>query len=198
MPPPQANPHVSNLMVDSFIANASPDDLRAAVRTMLSSTAPSTAGAFTRAARNRLAKVYPVHVPANCQLFASDGRGSGLVVPGADLPHVMRHARALYGAGLGLTALEVLAEVIRGTYGLRWIHDGDTADMLALVDADLCQAIQSAKEEIEAGRAGDPSSVHNTIAHVRAIVQRSEADIAMWSQDFPFERAAISLETWKV
>lgn len=54
----------------------------------------------------------------------------------------MARARSLYGAGMGLASLGVLESVVRGTIGLRWEEMGEMSDVLALVDADISQAIQ--------------------------------------------------------
>ncbi|KAI0032003.1 hypothetical protein K488DRAFT_86267 [Vararia minispora EC-137] len=185
-----------NLMVDTFIANATPDDIRAAVRALLATTAPSTANAFSRAARARLTKAYSSHVPVDCELFVTGA--DGLARPSKDLSRVLCHARSLYGAGLGLLSLDVFDTIVHSTLGFRWADDGETADVLAIIDQDLCQAIQSTKEEIESGRAGEPAHVRAVVAHVRATVQQSVSDVAGWSDQFPFERAAASLDIWKL
>jgi len=36
----------------------------------------------------------------------------------------------------------VLASIVRATIGLRWEDDGDMSDILAIIDADIGQAIQ--------------------------------------------------------
>lgn len=43
---------------------------------------------------------------------------------------------------MGLASLGVLESVVRGTIGLRWEEMGEMSDVLALVDADISQAIQ--------------------------------------------------------
>ncbi|VDB88467.1 unnamed protein product [Peniophora sp. CBMAI 1063] len=187
-----------NLMVDSFVANADADDLRATVRALLASTSPSTAVAFTKAARARLTKTHTAHVAPGSQLFAPDPSHPGFVTPGPDITDVLRHARALYGSGLGLAGFELLLEVVQATRGLRWAENGPTGDLLAVIDADCCQAIQSAKEEIDGGRAGHPDRVRATIARARVVLGQSAKDVATWSSDFPFERALTSIEVWKV
>jgi hypothetical protein len=163
---------------------------------MLATTAPSTAGAFTKAARSRLSKAHASRNANDRVLFVDDGTGD--ILPGADLLPALRHARSLYGAGLGLTSLDVFAEIISSTIERRWTEDGTTAEMLAIIDGDLCQAIQSTKEEIEAGRASDMMVVRSVVARLRSVIQQSAADVAAWSDDFPFERAAVSIDCWKV
>ena len=55
---------------------------------------------------------------------------------------LLSRARSLYGAGLGFASLGVLSSIVRATIGLRWEDVGDMADILAVIDADIGQAIQ--------------------------------------------------------
>ena len=43
---------------------------------------------------------------------------------------------------MGFASLGILDSVVRATIGLRWKEDGEMSDILALVDADISQAIQ--------------------------------------------------------
>ena len=58
------------------------------------------------------------------------------------LHDLLTRARSLYGAGLGFASLAVLSLIVRATIGLRWEDEGDMADILAVIDADIGQAIQ--------------------------------------------------------
>jgi hypothetical protein len=118
--------------------------------------------------------------------------------PTRGLHDALAHARSLYGAGMGLASLGIFASVVRVTHDLRWKDDGEAADMLTLVDGDICQAIQSSKEEIEAGRVADVMGAREKVADLRAAIQGSLARVAEWGGEFPFERAAASLDCWKV
>ncbi|KAI0061332.1 hypothetical protein BV25DRAFT_776918 [Artomyces pyxidatus] len=189
-----------NLMVDTFIANANVEDLRATIRTLLATTPPSTAHAFTRAARSRLSNANASSLPPSLPLFTTSASLSNLhsnsgpePVPTSGLHDALAHARCLYGAGMGLAALRIFAAIVRVTLGMRWSPMGPTSDVLSLIDAEICQAIQSSKEEIDAGR-GEGSSV----VELRALLQESERDVEGWGGDFPFERALGSLECWKI
>src|SRR5258708_10448106 len=102
-------------MVDSFIANARveecvictpltpictdfwrpPCSLRATVRILLASMPPSTAQAFTKAARSRLASPNASPPPHPQILFLFDDPDP---IPPSDLYDLLAHARALYGA----------------------------------------------------------------------------------------------------
>lgn len=44
---------------------------------------------------------------------------------------------------MGFSSLGLLSSVVRATLGLRWEDDGDMADILAVVDIDIGQAIQA-------------------------------------------------------
>lgn len=59
------------------------------------------------------------------------------------LHDLLTRARSLYGAGLGFASLGLLSSIVRATIGLRWEDDGAMADILAVIDADIGQAIQA-------------------------------------------------------
>ncbi|KDR77914.1 hypothetical protein GALMADRAFT_94401 [Galerina marginata CBS 339.88] len=185
-----------NLMVDTFIANATPDDLRSIVRSLLATGPPGIVPAFTNAARSRLRQTNAKFPPNPYSLFRRDTREA----PAAPLPHlqdILTRARSLYGAGLGFSSLTVLASIVRATTGLRWEDDGDMADILAVIDADIVQAIQSSKEEIEANRVVDFGLAREARDNLRCAVQESIRDVQSWGGEFPFERASASIEYWK-
>jgi hypothetical protein len=98
---------------------------------------------------------------------------------------------------MGFASLGVLESVVRATIGLRWEDVGELSDILALVDADISQAIQSSKEEIDAGRIGDLASARQIVTELRAAVRDSFLDCETWGGEFPFERASGSIEFWK-
>lgn len=169
--------------------------LRATVRILLASMPPSTAQAFTKAARSRLASPNASPPPHSQILFLFDDADP---MPTSGLYDILAHARALYGAGMGLTSFGIFTTIIRSSLDLRWTPYGATADVLTIIDGDICQAIQSAKEEIDSGRAGDIESARATIAELRAALKESADAVARWGGDFPFERAAVTLEVWKM
>ncbi|KAI0255618.1 hypothetical protein BJV78DRAFT_1177192 [Lactifluus subvellereus] len=184
-----------NLMVDSFIANARVEDLRATIRILLASMPPSTAQAFTKAARSRLSSANASPLPRPQILFYYDGADP---TPTSGLYDILAHARALYGAGMGLASFGVFTTIIRSSFGLRWTPFGAAAEAFTLIDGDICQAIQSAKEEIDSGRAsGDLESARTKVADLRSALKESGDAVSRWGGDFPFERAAATLEVWK-
>ncbi|KAJ6514611.1 hypothetical protein DFH09DRAFT_254005 [Mycena vulgaris] len=203
MPAPETTPrqlnarpvlgHV-NLMADTLIANANLDDLRAIVRSMVASATPGIATALTSAARDRLHQTNARCLPGAYNLFTAYG---GSIAPTPQLHDALKRARALYGSGMGFASLGLLAFAVRATVGLRWPHEGDMADVLAVIDADIAQAIQSCKEEIEAGRVAEHTPARKALNELRGAVDASYADVAGWGGEFPFERAASSMEYWK-
>jgi len=98
---------------------------------------------------------------------------------------------------MGLASFGIFANIIRSSLGLRWSPYGAAADALTLIDGDICQAIQSSKEEIDSGRAGDIEA-RARVAELRAALKESADAVARWGGDFPFERAAATLEVWKM
>ena len=64
-------------------------------------------------------------------------------MPTQQLHDTLTRVRSLYGAGLGFASLSVLAPIVRATIGFRWESDGIMADILAVIDADIGQAIQA-------------------------------------------------------
>ncbi|KAJ7215550.1 hypothetical protein GGX14DRAFT_443073 [Mycena pura] len=209
-----------NLMADTLIANATLDDLRAIVRSMVASATPGIAAALTAAARERLAHhppcapadAYPPSPPPSggsspSHSYAAISGALPLFTPYGPTPHLhdtLRRARALYGSGMGFASLGLLATVVRCAHGhgLRWAaeDEGELADCLAVIDADIAQAIQSCKEEIESGRAGPGSHehAHAALADLRAALDAAAREWGPGAAEFPFERAAASLGCWKI
>ncbi|RXW17280.1 hypothetical protein EST38_g8575 [Candolleomyces aberdarensis] len=203
-----------NLMIDTFIANASAEDLRSIMRNLLATGPPGLCPAFTNAARSRLRQTSAKSMPNPYTLFQRQTRDCD-AAPLPQLYDTLTRARSLYGAGLGFSSLALLAQVVRATVGLRWEDDGDMADILAVIDADIGQAIQvglhifdnntrslstasqSSKEEIEGGRVSDFSSAREAAQDLRRAVNESLADVKLWGGDFPYERALASLQYWK-
>ncbi|EKM52903.1 uncharacterized protein PHACADRAFT_261592 [Phanerochaete carnosa HHB-10118-sp] len=186
-----------NLMMDTFIANASPDELRAAVRGLLSSSSPAVASTFTDVARRRLAQTTSAPLPPPESLFARRP-GSGTLAPSAELRGVLTRARMLYGVGLGFASLKVLALPVRAAAHLCWEPGSELEQVFAEIDADVGQALQSAREELDSGRAGNLQAARTALEELKSAVREGQAAVAGWGEAYPFERAAASLEFWKL
>ncbi|KAH7882586.1 hypothetical protein F5I97DRAFT_1906385 [Phlebopus sp. FC_14] len=196
-PHPSSRDHSTRSQVDTLIANATIDDLRAITRNLLATGTPSLAASFTAAARSRLRQTNAKRIATTNGLFATGIDGIH-AVPTPELQNVLARARSLYGAGMGFTSLIVLAMVVKATVGLRWERDGVMADSLATIDADVSQAIQSCKEELEGGRVNDLAAAREAINKMRAGVEDSCRDVEIWGGEFPFDRAANSIECWRI
>ncbi|TFK50656.1 hypothetical protein OE88DRAFT_282161 [Heliocybe sulcata] len=192
--PRAASGHV-NLMVDTMIANMRPEDLRAVMRTLLATHSPALASAFTEIARARLAQV-DARASSSAPLFTRTSP-SNLSKPAPGLTDALTRARALYGAGMGFASLALLTAVVRATRGRQWDPEGDMVNALAMIDADITQAIQSSKEEMDAGRVPDLSAAHAVAGELSEALRGCVPDVEGWGGEFPFERAVASLDHWK-
>ncbi|TBU24554.1 hypothetical protein BD311DRAFT_766301 [Dichomitus squalens] len=186
-----------NLMVDTLIANTNLEDLRAIVRGMLATSPPSVAQAFTSAARQRLLRVDATAIPDTTGIFVA-GEGDKTAAPTEKLHNILIRIRTLYGSGLGFASLRILTRVISATVRLRWEDDSEMEDVLANIDADISQAIQSSKEELDGGRVADLQGAREVVQELRSVVHESQIDVRKWDGAFPFERAASSLEFWRI
>ncbi|KZT21739.1 hypothetical protein NEOLEDRAFT_1138926 [Neolentinus lepideus HHB14362 ss-1] len=179
-----------------MIANMRPEDLRAVMRTLLATHSPALASAFTEIARVRLAQVNAYSLSPSASLFLRSPP-SGLSKPAPGLNEALTRARSLYGAGMGFASLGLLAGIIRATWGRQWETEGDMVDALAMIDADITQAIQSSKEEIEAGRVPDLAAARAAVGELSDALNGSASDVMAWGGEFPFERGVASLDHWK-
>ncbi|KAI0071641.1 hypothetical protein K474DRAFT_584365 [Panus rudis PR-1116 ss-1] len=186
-----------NLMMDSFLANANANDLRAIVRATLATCPPSTTEAFKDAAAKRLQYRASLPLPSEGLFTSSPG---GFASPNANLEEVLSTARSLYGIGMGLASLRKLTAVVRATLGLKWEEGGLMSDTLAVVDSDISQAVQSAKEEL--GNGGEGNKTYDNAVAIKgdldAALKASQRDTARWGGEFPFEKAAGNVVYWKL
>jgi hypothetical protein len=124
--------------------------LRSVIRSMLATRPPCCllkgrgesggfTSAFTEAARNRLREVIAKKI-SSFALITTNESNSVLSTP--HLYDVLIRARSLYGVGMGIASIVVLASVVRATLGIRWDEEGEMADAPAIIDVDLTQAIQ--------------------------------------------------------
>ena len=124
------------------LTSSTPNSLRAITRTLLATGTPSLATSFTAAARSRLRKTSAKRIATTNGLFATGPDGIH-AVPTPELENILARARSLYGAGMGFSGLGLLSAVVKATVGLRWEQEGSImVDILAVIDMDICQAIQ--------------------------------------------------------
>ncbi|KAL0060046.1 hypothetical protein AAF712_013166 [Marasmius tenuissimus] len=129
-----------NLMVDTFLANVSGEDLRPIVRGLLSSGHPGVAKTFSDVARSYYTIKRESFKVKTRHLFAIGSQGE--FVPTEHYEEASVQARSLYGIGMGLAALGVLSSMIKGTVGIRWDEDDKIFSALVVLDSDITQAIQ--------------------------------------------------------
>jgi hypothetical protein len=96
-------------------------------------------------------------------------------------------------------ALRYLTPVIQQIIGLRWDEDDEMANLLAVLDSDMTQAIQSSKEELmrEKG-SGVINEARVIVKELRSRLSDVSASVKSWGGEFPFERTQASLEHWKL
>lgn len=99
---------------------------------------------------------------------------------------------------MGFASVKILAVIVTATIGLRWVPGGEIEDTLAAIDADISQALQSSREEMEAGRVGNMVEARQAIESLRAALTASVRDVESWNGGYPFERGVASLEFWKI
>lgn len=95
-------------------------------------------------------------------------------------------------------ALRYLAPAMQQTVGLRWEEDDEMALSLALLDADMTQAIQSSKEELMREKASGVNEARAVVKELRLRLSEASASVKSWGGEFPFERTQASLEHWKL
>lgn len=118
--------------------------------------------------------------------------------PTAELRRVLTRARMLYGVGLGFASLRLLAQPVRATAKFRWEPGSDIEQVLAEIDADIGQALQSSREEMDSGRGGNLVAARAALEELRAAIKQSQTAVDSWAGVYPFERAAATLEFWKL
>lgn len=157
-------------------------------------TCPSLTPSFIHAAKKRLEQTLAKVPTASDGLFVVSHTGHAF--PGPALQNALSVTRSLYGVGMGNAGLQKLTDIVRATVDLRWDIDGEMVNVLAVIDADIAQAIQSTKEELMGG--GSREAVITTVTELQAAVKASRLATDNWGGDFPFERASDSLDYWNL
>lgn len=99
---------------------------------------------------------------------------------------------------MGLASLRILASVVRATKGRRWEENGDMENTFSDIDADMSQALQSTREELDGGRVTDMNRAREALQDLRSAIQESRREVKSWGGVYPFERTAATLEFWKL
>ncbi|KAF5353253.1 hypothetical protein D9756_007774 [Leucocoprinus leucothites] len=185
-----------NLMLDTFIANASVEDLRAITRNLLATNSSCLTQSYKSCARNRLRRADNTAELLSATLFQQ--AEDSFHMPTQSLYDLLSRTRKLYGVGFGSSSLPLLTAIVRATIGIRWRERGEMTELLAVVDHDISQAIQSTKEEIASGSIDDITAVRDAAERLRLAVVDSRKDVSTWNGRFPFGRADISIHCWKL
>ena len=131
-------------------------------------------------------------------MFLKEASNSNKYVATAELRALLTRARMLYGVGMGFASLRLLAQPVSAAGKLRWEKGSDIEDVLAEIDADISQALQSSREELDSGRVTNVAAAREALEELRAAIRESKREIEIWGGTYPFERAAISVEYWKL
>lgn len=94
--------------------------------------------------------------------------------------------------------MRLLAQPVRATSALFWEEGGEMEIVLAEIDADISQALQSSREEMDSGRMVDITAARSAISDLKAAVRESKLAVQQWGGTYPFERAEATLEFWKL
>ncbi|KZS95640.1 hypothetical protein SISNIDRAFT_452284 [Sistotremastrum niveocremeum HHB9708] len=177
-----------NLMTDTVIANLDINDLRAITRHLVSMT-PLNAASFCAAARARLKQTATKATPLSdsSQLFVVDAEAESSE-PGPALAPLLARARAYFGSGLGFESLKLLEDVVNATADHEWKPEGAMADSLALVDADISQAIQSCTDALGSGAMEDRTSARLILDGLFDALTSCRIAVEGWGGEFPFDR----------
>ncbi|KAH9913207.1 uncharacterized protein B0H18DRAFT_1050295 [Fomitopsis serialis] len=186
-----------NLMMDTFIANANAEDLRAIVRGMIATSPPASASSLASLARRRLVQTGAPSVPSPDGLFISD-TSRGLSAPTDKLRQVLSRVRALYGAGLGFASLKILAVIVKAAEGVKWMEGSELETLLAAIDVDISQAIQSCKEEADSGRVTNLAFGRAAVNELRAAVKGNRMVVVSGVGGYQFEQGENALDYWKI
>lgn len=114
--------------------------LRAITRNLLATNPSSLTQTYKVCARNRLQRADNTLELLSSPLFQQ--KGDSFYAPTPALIELLSRIRKLYGVGLGSLSLPLLTAIIRSTIGIRWRERGDVAELLAVIDNDISQAIQ--------------------------------------------------------
>lgn len=206
------SPHIRNLMVDTLIANLELSEsacfcsdgprcrfadkkysMQAIVRAHLCTSSQDVTTSFMEAARTRVTKsTRAAALPGPSALFSETGDITKAWRATPALKDLLRASRTAYGAGMGLLGLKLLNVVVRATARPGWKPDEETACLLSDVDRDLCQAVVSSKQEMEAGRATKGEAVAVQTALLSALDGSKQA----LGDEYPFESGETEVKGW--
>lgn len=107
---------------------------------MLATNPSSLTQTYKACARTRLRRPDNTSQLLSTPLFQR--MDDGLCTPMPSLYELLSRTRKLYGVGMGSSSLPLLTAIVRATIGAQWKERGEMADLLAVIDNDISQAIQ--------------------------------------------------------
>ena len=120
--------------------------------------------------------------------------GKAQVVATGMLTGLLSYLRTIYGGGMDFDSLDILLGVARSTTGLRWRADDNLVEMLAIVDADISQAIQSCEEELLNGNVRDAAAARIALRKLRKALTGCQKDVESWGAEFSFSRGSANAD----
>ncbi|KAG8858942.1 hypothetical protein FRB96_004762 [Tulasnella sp. 330] len=188
-----------NMQLDTYLANSDLEDLRAIVRSLLATGPSGTTTAFTSIARNRIQNSTQRKLPSPSSLFTTASPASSNAMPTKALYDTLARARALFGVGLGFESLPVLTSIVSRILPLQWEIDSEMEDALIVLDADLAQAVQSCREQLQSSGdlVKDIEGARSTVKALREVMDQCRVVVESWGGEFPLEKGMMSIEGWK-
>lgn len=165
--------------------------LRTIVRSMLATSPPTVSASFIASARHCLGQTLQKSVAKQTALFEPiEVNGRYDIKGSAKLNGLLAYARSLYGAGMGFDSIDILTGIVRTATSLRWDPNDTVVNDLAIIDADISQAVQSCKEELAGGHVRDISIARTALRKLRSCLADCRAEVESWGGEFPFSRGS--------
>lgn len=180
-------------MVDTIITNVASDDIRTLVRALLSTSPAQVTDQFCSLAKAHLNHMPIPPAPRAPELFAAQASSSSdQLSPTPAFENLLARARARYGAGLGVSSVQVLLPIVEVAAGLQWAEGSPMEEGLSIVDCDIAAALLNTKEETGAeGESGERAM--GVLRKLRETFSVVEEKVEAWGGDFPFERSSDAL-----
>jgi len=147
----------------------------------------NTTAAFSSLARDHLVQTSRSQVVQ--QLFTT----SHSPRPTPAFHTLLRRARVLYGCGLGLESISLLARIVTALASLRWEEGGEMEDVLSVVDCDLAAALYNVKDSFGTRLKERNVEARGTLAALDCALSSIAGQVEEWGLDNPFERAQDTL-----
>ncbi|KIM32085.1 hypothetical protein M408DRAFT_14629 [Serendipita vermifera MAFF 305830] len=184
-----------NLMVDTIITNVASDDIRTLVRALLSSSPAHVTDQFCSLAKAHLNHIPIPPPPRGPELFAiPPSSDEEELKPTPAFETLLARARARYGAGLGVSSIQVLLPIVEVAATMPWTEESAIEESLAIVDSDIAAALLNTKEETGAGGEAGARAI-GVLRKLRDTFEIVKEKVEARGGDFPFERSEDALSS---